>query len=346
MPGQLQLVEIENVSRPKCSVVVVPGRPEQMPVVLVHGILDNVWQWLTPRRNGPAPPIPLAERPPLRPLFDNDRPLRSSFGTVPRLYQGRGLLERLSDQGLPAVAYSYQDRRTAVAPMGDAVERLHRVAAWAVERWKSPRLILLGHSRGGLVCRHAMLHDSSVMSAREFRGLAHQLITVCTPHLGSQLARVSSPLNRAFAQLERWKGPLSERLAAIDLPGSRVLGHFRAFVTNMSQLTPDSEEVQEAASRRLPRLEGGYFAIAGNVATYFLCEIARLGRVRLPPAIDIPEFTDGEGDMAVRLPSALDIPDGVSERTRVARVNHLTANLDPRVQGILLSWIRLGAGSQ
>ncbi|MCH6552317.1 MAG: hypothetical protein IH804_09945 [Planctomycetes bacterium] len=219
--------------------------------------------------------------------------------------------------------------------MTEALEKLHRVAAWVTSRWPAPRLHLVGHSRGGLVCRHALLGDSAVMTAADFLGRVDRLITICTPHLGSSLAGVSVPIKKTLARLDGLAAKLAEPTADARAP----LEGLRALLENLSQLTPDSDEVRRAASESLPPLPGGYFAIAGSVPTFFACELPVVGRLRIPPPLPrVREFSDGQGDMAVSIESALDIPGRTPDRTLVLPVNHITATYDPAVHEALLEW--------
>ncbi len=329
-----ELIDLPGVTTPQCSVVAVDGEPGRIPTLFVHGIIDNVRRWITPDDDGGAGlDLPDPTMSPV--IFDPHRSRTIAGATVSARFEGAGLLERFARLGRPAVAFSYQDRRRPVACMAEALEKLHRVAAWACVRWGARRLHLVGHSRGGLVCRHALLGDSAVMSAADFLGRVDRLITICTPHLGSSLAGVSVPLKKTLARL----GGLAAKLAEPAADARAPLEGFRALLENLSQLTPDSDEVRRAASESLPPLPGGYFAIAGSVPTFFACELPLVGRLRIPPPLPrVREFSDGKGDMAVAIESALDIPGRAPDRTLVLPVNHVTATYDPAVHEALLEW--------
>ncbi len=329
-----ELIDLPGVTTPQCSVIAVDGAPGRAPTLFVHGIIDNVRRWLSPS-NEPGDRFELPD-PALSPvIFDPARSRTVAGATVSARLEGDGLLERFGREGRPAVAFSYQDRRRPVAGMAEAVEKLHRVAAWALVRWRAPRLHLVGHSRGGLVCRHALLGDSAFMTAADFLGRVDRLITISTPHRGSSLAGVSVPLKKALRRLNGLAAKLGESAAEATAP----LEGLRALLENISQLTPDSHEVRRAASENLPPLPGGYFAIAGNVPTFFACELPVVGRLRIPPPLPgVREFSDGQGDMAVAVESALDIPGPDPGRCRVLPVNHVTATYDAAVHEAVLEW--------
>ena len=144
-----ELIDIRGVSTPQCSVVAIDGAAGRTPTIFVHGIIDNVWRWIT----GPEAESQRLELtdPALAPVpFDPHRTQTIAHATTvsPR-FEGTGLLRQFAEKGLPGAAFSYQDRKTPVAGMADAVEKLHRVARWTAERWKTPRLNLVGHSRPG-----------------------------------------------------------------------------------------------------------------------------------------------------------------------------------------------------
>jgi pimeloyl-ACP methyl ester carboxylesterase len=338
-PSGWEVVEVEGVTQPRRSVVVAHSASGRTPVVLVHGIIDNVWRWLTPA-DATAHGVRIPDRTTLVPLFDLEQTISNPLGTFPRLWAGSGLLQRLSEEQIPAVAYSYQDRVQAVACMTDAVEALHRIVEWSLRHWQTPRVDLLGHSRGGLVCRHALLTDSPAMTAERFRRSVGRLIAVCTPHQGSRIAAVAGPLMATFTQFESVGEKLGSALPAWIAPGSSWLAHVRDFITNIGQLTADSAEVQTAACCRLPELPGGYFALAGSSPAYFSCQLPMMGQLRLPPTLAIPELTDTEGDMAVSVASALDIPDAAATRMHILPLNHLAASVSPAAHNQLIAWLR------
>ncbi|QDU59818.1 PGAP1-like protein [Planctomycetes bacterium Pan216] len=336
----LDFVEIEGVTGERQSALAVVEGDGPYPVILVHGIMDNLRRWIT-QREALQRALVLPEPRGSLPLFDCDHLRSGRFGNLPRLLEGAGLLPRLAEEEIPAVAYSYQKPfDLPVAPMEDAIAKLHRTILWALERWGAQRVILVGHSRGGLVCRHALLYDSPVMPARRARRLVDRSIAIATPHRGSRFANLSTTVGQNFGRFERLFTLLESFRSTRRSRFLDWFARFQALTANFSLLAPGSEEVSRAKSSDLPTLPGGYYAIAGCSATYFRCEVPVIGKLRLPPTGTIPEFIDGQGDMAVSLESALDIPDPSPHRTRIRPYNHETITFSPRVHDTLVHWIR------
>lgn len=335
----LRVVQIDGVSAPRFSAVIAPGAPGRVPTIFVHGIVDSLWRWLTVEeagRHGLVLPDWRKPLPRFQPLpADPTRRL-----ALPRLHEGASLLARCCQEGLPALAYSYHNRRLPLVHIDQAVAKLHATTAWALKFWRAPCVHLVGHSWGGLVCRQALLRDSPVMSAAAFQRVARSLITIATPHRGSRLAEVARPLVRAYAKVDALMDALGPRWPGLGGKAGKPFEYFREFVHNISQLTPDSAIVRESAIERLPPLPGGYFAVAGNVATYVCCAVPLMGRIQLPPALNLPELTNGQGDMAVAIDSALAIPDASAARTAIAPVNHFIDAFDRQVHEAVIRWIR------
>jgi len=336
---KLERVEVEGVSGERTSAVCVAGPAGGVPVVLVHGILDNLWRWLT-KEEAARHGLALPDNRPGAPLFHPDSVLRVAGASLPQPWRGTGLLERLRRQGRAAVAFSYQHSGCPVADMPAAVEKLHRVVVWTCEHYGCGQVDLVGHSRGGLVARHALLCDSAVMRAAEFRRCVRSVVAVGTPHLGSRLAEVIQPLQRAFQKVEL----VREKLLAFLPNGYRpVRGFLVQLLENIGQLSPESEEVLSCRSECLPPLPGGYFAVAGNDPTYVSWTLPVIGSGRLPPrlpaSLAIPELSPGLGDMAVAVTSALDVPEPDEGRTAIVPLNHLNITFDGRVHELLLRWL-------
>ena len=329
VPIKLESVVVPGVNSATCSVVRTVGIDTGVPVILVHGILDNLGRWLTPEQSRRFR-LALSDARSLVPMFD-----LQTQAPLPRLWEGDGLLTRLGEEGVPAVAYTYQDWQTPVADMAVAVEKLHRVLAWAMQCWRASRVCLIGHSRGGLVCRHALITDSAVMSAGQFRDRVDRLITLCTPHRGSRLAEVSRPLRLAIDEARKLRDSLRDSWRIVASLDTQWLDHFGSFLSNLSELRPGSAEVRQCSVDKLPALPGGYYALAGTNPTY----LPVVADLRLPPALPLPELTAGQGDMAVAVASALDIPEADAQRTVALPVNHLTAARDHRVHDAVLEWL-------
>ena len=336
----LHLVNIKGVTSGRCSAIATGAQEAAAaPIVFVHGILDSVYRWVTPADLAAAGLALRDDRIPA-PVYDVALSQAGRLGTMCGLMAGQGLLTEADARGLPAVAYSYQDVDVPVQTMASAVERLHRAADWAMQYWGATRVSVVGHSRGGLVARHALVTDSPVMTAREFQHRVGRLVTIATPHLGSKLAHVMGPLIGAFGHFERANRRIARLLESFHAPALDPLLGLRQMVANVAQLTPDADEIVAVATASLPKLSEGYFAIAGSDPTCFWCELPVVGRLEWPPLLPVPELTPGQGDCAVAVPSALDIPGGESSTTACHRLNHLSIALGSGVQRDVFRWLQ------
>lgn len=336
-----ETVSIDGVSGGECSVIATTRESSGTPVILVHGILDNLRRWITPaelRRYS----LEITEPARMIPMYQGNVAGETNKWQIPEIWEGEGLFGRLLEEGRAAVAYSYQDAMQPVADLPTAVEKLHRVADWSLRRWDADRVIVVAHSRGGLITRHALLRDTSAMSRSRFQRSLDRLITIGTPHLGSQIAKLATPLHRTMQQIGNVVRQSQSLLPYQQWINLELLGRVELFLMGIGQLAPESPEVLEVASSKLPPLPGGYFAIAGNVPTLLRIDLPIL-RFRIPPPWDIPEWTDGEGDMAVRVTSALDIPHPTANNTRILPVNHMTATRDRGVHDVVREWVRVGS---
>jgi pimeloyl-ACP methyl ester carboxylesterase len=83
--------------------------------------------------------------------------------------------------GAPAVTVRYTTGQPIADSGAELADLLDRVlGAWPVGL---DRLVLVGHSMGGLVIREALAHD------RAWRGRVDQVVTLGTPHSGAPLER-------------------------------------------------------------------------------------------------------------------------------------------------------------
>lgn len=179
--------------------------------MLVHSLLAH-------RRSVP-PPVP-----------DTAVVLVHGYLCLSRLYYWRGLgpLRReLRAAGRP-VLHSCQPRT------GSVVSRAHRLARF-LERLPQRRLILVGHSMGGLDARYV----ASRLDPR--RRIAH-VVTIGTPHRGTVIAEWALRDSVLLPRLVRWL----DRGALSDLTPERAL--------RLDAEMPDREDV-------------GYTALAGVCAS-------------------------------------------------------------------------------
>lgn len=334
-PG-LRIIDIEQVTTAGRSAVYCEGNPGVTPVIMVHGIMDTVRRWVSSEDERTFG-IRLIEFPP-PPMFHLSQTLEGKLGRFPAFWKGPGLLATLCRHRIPAVAFTYQDSLHPIANMCDAVTTLHRMIDWAKEHWKVSQVDLIGHSRGGLVIRHALCSDSSVMRAREACKSTRHVIALCSPFGGSKVANVVQPIVGTIEMFERMVSAVSQPILGDRLNWLHTLNPFRQFILNLGQLAPESEEVV-CLGRTLPEIRGQFFAIAGSDPRYFSCDIKGLGTVRLPPSLFFEELMPGAGDLVVAVRSALNLPVENSSHHRVLPVNHVSAPFDPAVQEQIVRWL-------
>jgi predicted esterase len=104
--------------------------------------------------------------------------------------------ERLQQQGYRTAAYSQIDPTGLLAR---PVQELAEVIDYIRNRYPSAKLVLLAHSRGGLLARK-FLKDNATNTARV--GAIIGVITLHSPHGGSILANVANDLNAEILAIE------------------------------------------------------------------------------------------------------------------------------------------------
>jgi pimeloyl-ACP methyl ester carboxylesterase len=149
-------------------------------VVLIHGLGMERSIWTDPcsaRILGGALPITvlLSEKPAQR---DGVRS-KITAGDMPDPKDLRTIFHDLRDRGYPAFAWSQQ---RPAGPVESAVKELAEVMDYAGKIHKGD-IVLICHSRGGLIARKYLADNRSNVSA---------LITISTPHRGSSIAKLAS----------------------------------------------------------------------------------------------------------------------------------------------------------
>lgn len=215
----------------KRDIVVHRGDDEKPAVIFVHGLGMDKNIWTDPSRSRI-----LGGLFPLRVLlakYTKDGP-----DTVQTLFHD------LQRRGYTVVAWS---QKRPAGPIDAVVPELIEIAGIA-RRTTRAGVILVGHSRGGLIARKYLLHkDESV----------HGLVTISTPHKGSSvagLAKYFSPLGSMISPLipDKNKSSMSSSLKRIcDFLKSRAL----------KELLPGSKFVK---SLKDDRLEGVSYISAGG----------------------------------------------------------------------------------
>ncbi|QOI99154.1 MAG: hypothetical protein HRU70_01060 [Phycisphaeraceae bacterium] len=224
-------------------------------VVMVHGQGGNLGDWIQPGYHkinfdyegpGPAvqnhgwhlgPPLPMTF-PPVLPMADRRK---SVVGIQPYLKQ----------RGFPTVVYTqHQSDRVSIQQSALELEALVGAVVQATGGPASPRPIaLLAHSRGGLVVR-AFLKDNG---GTDLTRRISRVITLISPHQGSQLANLSVA---AGVPIEVLVSGLSTVSSLTSLIRS-ILKPFADWLSN------DSRKDLQVGSQFLQRLAHGEAPLPG-----------------------------------------------------------------------------------
>lgn len=227
------------------------------------------------------------------------------------------LFHDVSEAGATAITWCQQ---RPVGPVEIAIRELEIVLEEAA-RLPCSGLVLVGHSRGGLIAR-AALASRKEMPDQMFKGL----VTICSPHRGSGLAGWATKLGPSARAL---KDLLPEdESSAIFQALDRSLGFISS--TGAEELLPGSEFL-----RSLPEgLPQGLSSYSAGGTDPSLLQVSWLsmpeGIARLLPEGTIPdELRKGRGDGLVTARSAV-LP-GTLEHMDF-ECNHLNVLVDPRVR--------------
>jgi pimeloyl-ACP methyl ester carboxylesterase len=235
------------------------------------------------------------------------------------------LYHDMMEEGYPAVAWS---QRRPVGPAAEAVKELNEVMERA-RRISRAGVVLIGHSRGGLIARAALDLWGSVPAR------VRALVTLCSPHCGSSLARWAGHLNPLASRLypyvkEREYGKFSQAV-------KRML----SFLTSqgVAELLPDSSFI---SSLNKGICQGIFCLSCGGTRPliYDLPGVSAFPQslVRVFPEKRIPlELRKGEGDGLVSAQSSV-LP-GADKHLNF-RANHVTVLVDPHVRAAVRRRLR------
>lgn len=272
------------------------GRPL---VVLIHGMGMDLRIWTSP-----AEVKVLAGTYPLSVILDE------RYRDMPTVFPA------LKEMGMSILSWS-QSRPSG--PLEIAVQELRDLLA-AYQNHARNGVILIGHSRGGLVGRkYAEEHPGGVL----------RLITLATPHRGTTLARWSgyiSPLAsfaRVIADVSR--GDIARSV-------KRIAGFLQS--SGLKELLPDSPLIQSLKTRRPAGVRcasfGGTTPDLVKIGGLSLLEV--FGGV-LPDIVVPEEIRPGMGDGLVSSASSV-LP--YAERHMDFPLNHVAMLFDARVREAVL----------
>jgi pimeloyl-ACP methyl ester carboxylesterase len=243
------------------------------------------------------------------------------LGKVYRDQSLRTLYHDLADKGYTVVTWS---PHRPVGPIEEVVKELYSVIEFTREI-KSAGIILIGHSRGGLVSRIALpglLKNQVPIKA---------LVTIASPHHGSSMARWASLLAPLAEFVDRYI-PKKEHRAFTNAV-KRVLGFLAS--RGVLELLPDSELIRSLVDEK----PGEFYCLSVGGTNPALVEINNYLRIPgtlqkvVPKGILPPEMVDGKGDCLVTDESSV-LP-YADEHLTFYR-NHIKILTDPEPRGEIL----------
>lgn len=271
------------------------GKPGMPVIVLIHGLGMNNYFWSDPEKchvlGGLAPlTIFLADA--------VNKPQNTiSFGSVsPHLH---GLWNKLGTEGFSLASWSQSQ---PLGPIAIAIAELQAALDSVREKWPGRTIYLVGHSRGGLIARRFLLEQK----ATDIDGL----ITICSPHSGTEMARYSRYLKPVGSLLEKIIPAQAQAIL------TKALSRLAIFLQSpaIEELTPGSDfmlAMQKPLPGRIAKLSFG-----GTSPALFQVIVRLPGGgqkvIRFPdllagiiPSDHLPrELTPGHGDALVAAESA------------------------------------------
>jgi len=351
------------------------GRPDAPIVVLIHGIGGNAQHWADPVGLNPNDTW----------LFNLDADPdhhNTGLGSSPPYQAGSvtAWCDLLRNEQISYVTWSQSQpsdliqsaMQETVAVLTSIEQHIFPALAQdvAANGGTVPPLILLCHSRGGLVARNALkqLGSAGVPDLRK-------VITLCTPHHGSYMPRLADEYNRAlgttidFSSLgHSLPGPIRHLVEHTIDPiladlANRVreamLHSFGALAQGpgFEELDPQSAMLQTLADGEQPLPGVRYYGFGGSNPTFvnfFLVEaghvfhlLATMSSFLVEQIARIPAVAErfgglaeiDRGDSAVG-PDSSKWPDAFGAPHQVFHVNHMQALIDPSLQQATLQAIR------
>ena len=302
------------------------GSPEMPIVILIHGLGMNNYFWVDPKKCtvlGGLAPLTIF-------LTDSEKKSNNTISLGSLDPEIKGLWSYLMETGFSLASWTQSQ---PLGPIQIAIAELRTALSAVRNKWPDKPVYLVGHSRGGLIARSLLLQEP----ANEIKGL----ITICSPHSGSGMAKFSRYLNPVGALLEKIIPRKSKAML------TKSLSRLSEFLQSpaIGELTPDSNYMK-SLSKSLPE-QLGKLSFGGTSPALFQL-IVRLPAgnhkiIRFPdllvstiPSGHLPsELTPGLGDALVsaasaRLPGSIhhDFPD-----------NHVRAAYDYKIHTIIRDFL-------
>lgn len=235
-----------------------------------------------------------------------------------------GLLPHLQEQDVPVVEFRY--------PNDQDPARSARLLTQSLRDADLRAFVLVGHSMGCLVVRHALAEPRVLPGAGALAARCRGFLQLAPPNHGSNLARF-----RAALELQEWFLRLGDPELAVPAPiadGDGEAGR---------AITPGSPFLQQLNKRQWPEAIPTAIVIGYDSPVDFKDEAVKRERLRLlleedtPPDFLLPEILDGYGDGSVSVASAL-LP-GVEEY-HLVDAQHRPLTLHPDTLGLVDAYLR------
>jgi len=302
-----------------------PGKPAY---IFIHGLGMNSTIWMSPE----------------------DAQMAGGLISMRQLLKGMENKTLFHDvQALGATTACWSQRRP-VGPVQEAVEELVHVAK-EVRKLGSPGLVLVCHSRGGLIARAALKELGKLERADQD---SSGLVTICTPHAGSGLAKWAKSLSPAANSLmDKLPSPSNYEGNKEDNKEDngkllRGINNMLGFITSTGtrELLPGSEFLTTLPGQ--PEMEGmRSFSIGGTdpalFRTHWLTVPERVSNL-FPDGIIPDELVEGKGDGLVSAESSR-LEGATSHKD--FKQNHLCILTDKEVRNYFIELLRdnFGLGS-
>jgi pimeloyl-ACP methyl ester carboxylesterase len=201
-------------------------------VILIHGLGMDRKIWENPKQSrmlaGSLPISVLLAKPPLRKGYGDfekgSLPIFPGFTTGSRPRTLRTIFHDLREKDYPVITWT-QNR--PAGPLEAALEELSEVIPIA-RRVSKNGIILVGHSRGGLIARKYLALKGSTIKG---------LITLSTPHGGSAIAQITTYMSPLVAVLSSLLGKNSDE-STLKTTAKKVLDFLSS--DGVRELLPNS----------------------------------------------------------------------------------------------------------
>jgi pimeloyl-ACP methyl ester carboxylesterase len=359
-----------------CELSVAAGQPDMPIVVLVHGIGGNAKHWSDPLNLNVNDTW----------LFDlNSNPPKNTKGIATSLpYHpdaAKSWTQFLSENRFSYVNFSQCHPsdllQYAVTELSAILSYLEKLVFQAIEQEVAtnggsiPPMIILCHSRGGLVTRATLkqLGNSGVPHLRK-------VISLCTPHQGSYMPKLSNDYNNTLHQninfdiLGNIKFPppiqgfldnvLEKNLNDVANKVREAISHSfgaPAMSAGFDELIPGSDMLNNLVQDEQPLPGVQYFGFTGTNPTFvklFLCELGKVINILEVSSLHLLEVIGkvadshqsygdfkemSEGDSAVAINSA-NWPPQFNAPQQSFHINHMQALIDSGLQNTVLGILK------